>query len=152
MAATGRVLTMAQATPTVATPEPSSGHGGHAPDDSGVFPMPMVVGEVDHVANGFNPTDILTDFDGGTVSTLPSGQILREYTVTAFNKLVEIVPGLEISSLDLQRPHPRPPPFGPPKATGSGSSSSTAAITPTACTSTGFIQATWTACSMQRRA
>ncbi len=35
--------------------------------------MPGTVGEVDHEANGFNPTDILTDFDYGEVSTMPDG-------------------------------------------------------------------------------
>jgi len=51
-------------------------------------------GEVDHEKNGFNPTDILTDFDYGEVSTLPSGQTLREYKITALNKEIEIVPGI----------------------------------------------------------
>jgi FtsP/CotA-like multicopper oxidase with cupredoxin domain len=57
--------------------------------------MPTVVGEVDHAGNGFHPTDILTDFDAGAVSTLPSGQTLHEYSIVAHNKAVEIVPGLE---------------------------------------------------------
>jgi len=57
--------------------------------------IPGVNGEVDHEANGFNPTDILTDFDYGEVSTLPNGQILREYEVTAINKNIEILPGIE---------------------------------------------------------
>ena len=57
--------------------------------------MPGVVGEVDHARNGFNPTDILTDFDYGEVSTLPSGQRLREYRIVSINKDIEIVPGIE---------------------------------------------------------
>jgi FtsP/CotA-like multicopper oxidase with cupredoxin domain len=56
--------------------------------------MAGVNGEVDHARNGFNPTDILTDFDAGTVSTLPSGQVLHTYTVYAENKDIEIVPGM----------------------------------------------------------
>jgi len=60
---------------------------------TGPFVMPGVVGEVDHVANGFNPTDILTDFDEGEVSQLPNGQTLREYRITALNKEIELVPG-----------------------------------------------------------
>lgn len=43
--------------------------------------MPGTVGEVDHEANGFNPTDTLTDFDYGETSTLPNGQTLREYKI-----------------------------------------------------------------------
>lgn len=57
--------------------------------------IPGVNGEVDHEANGFNPTDILTDYDYGEVSTLPNGQTLREYEITAINKNIEILPGIE---------------------------------------------------------
>src|SRR5262249_26338587 len=60
--------------------------------------MPTVVGEVDHTKNGFNPTEILTDFDGGNVTILPSGQTLREYTLIAQNKTIEIVPGLQLAA------------------------------------------------------
>jgi FtsP/CotA-like multicopper oxidase with cupredoxin domain len=63
-------------------------------DATGTFTMPTVVGEVDHKANGFNPTDMLTDFDAGEVSTLASGQTLHEYRVTAREKPIEVVPGM----------------------------------------------------------
>ena len=56
---------------------------------------PGVVGEVDHKANRFDPTDLLTDFDYGEVSTLPNGQTLREYTIVAANQNIEVVPGIE---------------------------------------------------------
>lgn len=56
--------------------------------------MPMMVGEVDHVRNGFNPSDLLTDFDYGKVSTLENGQTLREYEIVVFNKDIEIAPGI----------------------------------------------------------
>jgi FtsP/CotA-like multicopper oxidase with cupredoxin domain len=56
--------------------------------------MPDVNGEVDHAANGFDPTAILTDFDYGTVSLLPSGQTLREYEIIASDKDIEVVPGI----------------------------------------------------------
>ena len=48
--------------------------------------LPGTVGEVDHEANGFNPTDILTDFDYGEASTLPDCRTLREYKIIALNK------------------------------------------------------------------
>jgi len=64
---------------------PRMSHAG--PHGAGAHPMPTVVGEVDHVKNGFNPTELLSDFDSGTVSTLPSGQTLREYTLIAQNKM-----------------------------------------------------------------
>lgn len=56
--------------------------------------MPGPVGEVNHVANGFNPSEVLTAFDYGEVSTLSNGQTLREYTLVAWNKDVEIMPGI----------------------------------------------------------
>ncbi|NQU29750.1 MAG: multicopper oxidase domain-containing protein [Anaerolineae bacterium] len=56
---------------------------------------PGVVGEVDHKANRFNPTDLLSDFDYGVVSTLPNGQTLREYEILAANQNIEVVPGIE---------------------------------------------------------
>lgn len=64
-------------------------------DHSGYNLMPGVVGEVDHEKNGFDPSEILTDFDYGEVSTLPSGQTLREYRISAVNKNIEVVPGIE---------------------------------------------------------
>jgi FtsP/CotA-like multicopper oxidase with cupredoxin domain len=65
---------------------PHNQHGGLA--------MPMTIGEINYQANGFNPDDILTDFDYGKVSTLPNGQTLREYEVFAGVKTVEVMPGV----------------------------------------------------------
>ena len=48
--------------------------------------------------NGFNPTDILTDFDYGKVSTLENGQTLREYEIFAINKDIEVMPGIVYSA------------------------------------------------------
>jgi FtsP/CotA-like multicopper oxidase with cupredoxin domain len=62
--------------------------------DDGASAMAMAVGEVDHEKNGFNPTDILTDFDYGTVSTLENGQTLREYDIYVVNKDIEVAPGI----------------------------------------------------------
>ncbi|MQB00584.1 MAG: multicopper oxidase domain-containing protein [Actinobacteria bacterium] len=58
-------------------------HGGH-----------MVVGEVDHARNGFSPYEILTDFDGGEVSTDTRGRTVREYEFVAVNKEIEVAPGV----------------------------------------------------------
>jgi len=52
------------------------------------------VGQVDHERNGFDPSEILTDWDTGKVSTLDSGQTLREYTVVGIDKEIEIAPGI----------------------------------------------------------
>jgi FtsP/CotA-like multicopper oxidase with cupredoxin domain len=52
------------------------------------------VGRVDHARNGFHPQQILTDFDGGTVSRDGSGRTVREYELLAFPKDIEIAPGV----------------------------------------------------------
>jgi FtsP/CotA-like multicopper oxidase with cupredoxin domain len=54
----------------------------------------MVVGEVDHVRNGFDPHEILTDFDGGEVSKDASGRTVREYELLAINREIEVAPGV----------------------------------------------------------
>ncbi len=51
-------------------------------------------GAVDHARNGFDPHDILTDWDRGTVSQMPDGRVLREYEIVAQDKEIEIAPGL----------------------------------------------------------
>lgn len=56
--------------------------------------MPGLDGEVDHASNGFNPSDVLTDFEYGRVSTLPNGQTLREYRLFASEKPIEVAPGI----------------------------------------------------------
>ncbi|MBC8076118.1 MAG: multicopper oxidase domain-containing protein, partial [Chloroflexales bacterium] len=65
------------------------GHGGH----TGITGN-MLQGDVDPATNGFDPSAMLTDFDYGAVSTLPSGQTLREYTIYAVDKTIEIAPGI----------------------------------------------------------
>ncbi|MDI6693898.1 MAG: multicopper oxidase domain-containing protein [Anaerolineales bacterium] len=62
--------------------------------DHGDSAMAMAVGEVDHTKNGFNPTDIVADFDYGKASTLENGQTLREYNLYTINKDIEVVPGI----------------------------------------------------------
>jgi FtsP/CotA-like multicopper oxidase with cupredoxin domain len=52
------------------------------------------VGDVDSAKNGFDPTKMLTDWDTGTVSRLPDGRTLRTYELTAQDKEIEIVPGV----------------------------------------------------------
>jgi FtsP/CotA-like multicopper oxidase with cupredoxin domain len=49
---------------------------------------------VDHAANGFNPTEVLRDFDWGRTRRLASGRVLREWTVYAADKEVEVAPGV----------------------------------------------------------
>jgi FtsP/CotA-like multicopper oxidase with cupredoxin domain len=87
------------------TPTPTPNPYGISPNgtdmtgmDMGATGLPMVMpdvnGEVNHSANGFNPTNTLTDFDYGHVSTLSNGQTLREFDVYAIDKDVEVTPGV----------------------------------------------------------
>lgn len=54
----------------------------------------MIVGDVDHARNGFDPRAILTDWDAGQVSKLPNGQTLRDYQITVEERGIEIAPGV----------------------------------------------------------
>ena len=58
-------------------------HGGHG-----------TVGTVDHARNGFTPTELLNEFDTGTVSRDSSGRTVREYEFVTVNKEIEIAPGV----------------------------------------------------------
>lgn len=64
-------------------------HPGH---DAGI---PTVVGDVNHLGNGFNPTELVTDFDYGETSKLVTGQILRTFNIVAEDKILNVVPGIE---------------------------------------------------------
>jgi manganese oxidase len=50
------------------------------------------VGDID--PRGFDPVKFLSDFDYGKVSTLPNGQTLREYYISALDREIEIAPGV----------------------------------------------------------
>ena len=65
----------------------NSGHGG----SHGTM---GTVGRVDNQANGFDPHELLYDWDYGEVSELPNGQTLREYTIVAIDKEIEVAPGV----------------------------------------------------------
>jgi len=57
------------------------------------------MGTIDPKVNGFDPMAILTAFDVGKVSKLPSGQTLREYTFTAINKTILVAPDKPFAAL-----------------------------------------------------
>jgi FtsP/CotA-like multicopper oxidase with cupredoxin domain len=50
---------------------------------------------VDHAANGFDPTDLLRDFDYGRTRRLASGRVLREWDLHAVDKEIEVMPGVK---------------------------------------------------------
>ena len=51
------------------------------------------VGQVDHAANGFDPHEILTDFDYGTLSQ-ENGRAVRTWQMYAIDREFEIAPGV----------------------------------------------------------
>jgi FtsP/CotA-like multicopper oxidase with cupredoxin domain len=74
---------------------PPTAHAqGEGPGHQMAMTHNMVEGDVDPAANGFDPSQMLTDFDYGEVSTLPGGQTLREYRIVAGEKPIEIAPGV----------------------------------------------------------
>lgn len=65
-------------------------HGGHANFRDGRT--------VDHRANGFDPHEIVRDFDWGTTRRLPNGRVLREWTLIASEREIEVAPGVTFAS------------------------------------------------------
>jgi FtsP/CotA-like multicopper oxidase with cupredoxin domain len=51
-------------------------------------------GTVDHAGNGFHPHEVLRDFDHGTTTRLPSGRVLREWTLVSGDREIEVAPGV----------------------------------------------------------
>lgn len=64
---------------------PPIGHGAHAATDG-------TVGDVD--TSAFDPMQYLYHFDFGRVSTLLTGQTLREWDINAINREIEVAPGV----------------------------------------------------------
>lgn len=53
-----------------------------------------VMGTVDAQRNGFDPVQLLVDWDYGQVSTLSNGRKVRDYEFVAVDKEIEIAPGV----------------------------------------------------------
>ena len=68
----------------------AAGHSGHANFRDGRT--------VDHAANGFDPHEILRDFDWGTTTRLPDGRVLREWELFAVDKEIEVAPGVTFAA------------------------------------------------------
>jgi len=78
-----------------------NGHAAGSTPHRGVHPeghANFSGGEVDHVANGFDPHQILRDFDWGTTRRLPGGRVLREWTLVARDKEIEVAPGVKFAA------------------------------------------------------
>jgi FtsP/CotA-like multicopper oxidase with cupredoxin domain len=51
--------------------------------------------DVDHRANGFDPSAVVRDFDWGRTRRLASGRVLREWEIAATDKEIEVAPGVK---------------------------------------------------------
>lgn len=67
---------------------PGSSHSGFAQGSTTVDPE----------VNGFDPSTILRDFDWGRTKRLAGGRMLREWELVAYDKQIEIVPGVKFSA------------------------------------------------------
>ena len=70
-------------------------HAGHGPATGHAA---FRGGEVDHRANGFDPHEILRDFDTGKTSRMADGRTLREWTLIASEHEIEIAPGVRFTA------------------------------------------------------
>ncbi|HET9119883.1 MAG TPA: multicopper oxidase domain-containing protein [Solirubrobacterales bacterium] len=76
--------------------EHGAGHGGAAALHGGGAAGPTF-GQgrtVDHARNGFHPTEMVRDFDWGRTRRLAGGRVLREWTLVAGDKEIEVAPGV----------------------------------------------------------
>ncbi len=74
-----------------------AGHGvpAHANGLGTAGPTFREGANVDHRANGFNPTEILRDFDYGKTRRTATGRVVREWELIAADKEIEIAPGVK---------------------------------------------------------
>ena len=75
---------------TAAVSDQDGGHEHLGPPTGAMHTM----GKVDHVRNGFDPLEMLTDFDYGSTSVMADGRTLREYDFIAQDREIEIAPGI----------------------------------------------------------
>lgn len=74
-------------------PLPAHAQANASNHASGAHGSMGTVGQVDHAANGFDPHELLYDFDLGELKT-EEGRSVREWRVVAFDREFEIAPGV----------------------------------------------------------
>ena len=79
-----------------------AGHasGGHAGFRDGRM--------VDSAANGFDPREVVRDFDWGATRRLPNGRVLREWELSAVNHEIEVAPGVRFEAWTYNQRVPGP--------------------------------------------
>jgi FtsP/CotA-like multicopper oxidase with cupredoxin domain len=74
-------------------------HAGHAGHDPNAGHANFRGGRtVDHAANGFDPHEIVRDFDWGKTRRLPNGRVLREWELFASDREIEVAPGVKFAA------------------------------------------------------
>ncbi|MDQ2653552.1 MAG: copper oxidase, partial [Chloroflexota bacterium] len=71
---------------TPANPLETRPHEGHTPG--------MTVGDVDIARLGFDPSVLVRTFDYGEATTMADGTVVREWEIAAYDKEIEIAPGI----------------------------------------------------------
>lgn len=90
----GRALLQAPAA-SAASQQPAGGMGSMQGGGGQNGPTFRAGSTVDHAANGFNPSELLRDFDYGRVSTTPQGRTVREWEVVSSDRDIEVAPGVK---------------------------------------------------------
>src|SRR5688500_9593712 len=72
-----------------------SGAAAHAGEGHFGFPPGA---RVNHRANGFDPAQLVRDFDHGRTRRLASGRVLREWELVGQDKEIEVAPGVKFAA------------------------------------------------------
>jgi len=78
-----------------------AGHGAAAADAGALHDGHATFADgktVDHAGNGFDPHELLRDFDWGRTHRTASGRVVREWTLTALDKEIEVAPGVSFAA------------------------------------------------------
>jgi FtsP/CotA-like multicopper oxidase with cupredoxin domain len=73
----------------------STSHAGHEGSGHADFRDGATV---DHAANGFDPHELVRDFDWGKETRLPGGRTLREWELVASDIDIEVAPGVRFAA------------------------------------------------------
>jgi FtsP/CotA-like multicopper oxidase with cupredoxin domain len=87
-------IAFAAAAPALGVTTPRVTPSAHTSSHEAAHRGNLTVGDVDIKRLGFDPLTYLTRFDTGTVSTLPDGRTQREFKIIAYDREIEIAPGV----------------------------------------------------------
>ena len=82
---------------SVADAAETSHHSGHGGGKGGSQRQAGAVGRVDPRVNGFDPAELVRDFDRGTV-VRERGRTVREFEIVAQDKEIEVAPGVKYAA------------------------------------------------------